>query len=373
MLRSYQRHTVGFPPDRLADRKDGLVTTVARRPAPGARAGRRPCRRPPSGWTPAPAIGRDEVRVRVERLNLDAASFRQLATKHAATVPRCAAEVLEIVAARGKMQNPVTGSGGMLVGVVDEVGPDSPLGLRPGDRVATLVSLSLTPLLITDGLAGWDGRSEQVPAEGHAILFGRSIAARHARRPARRARDGGDGRLRRAGADRPGRRRLRAAARSRSSAVRARAARSSLAAARRAGARATVGIVPVQREADAAAARSAWPTSSPSPTHATRWPWPRPSSRRSGVPADVTVVCVDVPGCEHGADPVDRRRRHGDLLLDGDVVLRGGARRRGARGRRHDADRERLPAGACRPRAGPAAHRARRTRAVRAAAGPRAG
>src|SRR5262249_31991280 len=51
------------------------------------------------------------------------------------------------------------------------------LGLRPGDRVATLVSLTLTPLAITDGLKRWDGRSEQVPAEGHAILFARSIAA----------------------------------------------------------------------------------------------------------------------------------------------------------------------------------------------------
>ena len=47
-----------------------------------------------------------------------------------------------------------------------------------GDRVATLVSLSLTPLTITDGLARWDGRSERVPAEGTAVLFGRSIAAR---------------------------------------------------------------------------------------------------------------------------------------------------------------------------------------------------
>ena len=43
--------------------------------------------------------------------------------------------------------------------------------------MATLVSLTLTPLRITDGLARWDGRSEQVPAEGTAILFARSIAA----------------------------------------------------------------------------------------------------------------------------------------------------------------------------------------------------
>jgi L-erythro-3,5-diaminohexanoate dehydrogenase len=124
-----------------------------------------------------PAIAADEVRVAVRRLNLDAASFRQLATKHGGDGEEVRREVLEIVAARGKMQNPVTGSGGMLVGVVDEVGPESTLGLAVGDRVATLVSLSLTPLRITDGLAGWDGRSEQVPAEGHAILFGRSVAA----------------------------------------------------------------------------------------------------------------------------------------------------------------------------------------------------
>ncbi|HLI38675.1 MAG TPA: hypothetical protein VKV80_15240, partial [Streptosporangiaceae bacterium] len=68
-------------------------------------------------------------------------------------------------------------SGGMLAGVVEEAGPASPLGLKPGDRIATLVSLTLTPLAITDGLARWDGRSEQVPCDGHAILFGRSVAA----------------------------------------------------------------------------------------------------------------------------------------------------------------------------------------------------
>ena len=106
----------------------------------------------------------DEVRVRVERLNLDAASFRQLERKHDGDGEAVRAEVLEIVGTRGKMHNPVTGSGGMLVGTVEEVGPESPLGLAVGDRVATLVSLTLTPLVIEDGLVGWDGRSEQVPA-----------------------------------------------------------------------------------------------------------------------------------------------------------------------------------------------------------------
>ena len=124
-----------------------------------------------------PEIWPDEVRIDVETLNLDAASYRQLAEKHHGDGNAVRAEVLDIVATRGKMQNPVTGSGGMLVGTVAEVGPESPLGLAVGDRVATLVSLSLTPLGITDGLERWDGLSEQVPAQGHAILFGRSIAA----------------------------------------------------------------------------------------------------------------------------------------------------------------------------------------------------
>src|SRR6476661_4549538 len=124
----------------------------------------------------------DEVRIRVKTLNLDAASYRQLERQHTGAggvVDGAAirAEVLDIVAARGKMQNPATGSGGMLVGVVEEVGPASPLGLAVGDRVATLVSLTLTPLVIEDGLREWAGTGEQVPCDGYAVLFGRSIAA----------------------------------------------------------------------------------------------------------------------------------------------------------------------------------------------------
>ena len=100
-----------------------------------------------------PRIAPNEVRIRVERLNLDAASFRQLSEKHGGDGGAVRAEVLEIIGTRGKMHNPVTGSGGMLIGVVDEVGPASPLPVKVGDRVATLVSLTLTPLSISDGLA----------------------------------------------------------------------------------------------------------------------------------------------------------------------------------------------------------------------------
>ena len=110
---------------------------------------------PQAAWRldTSPAIAPDEVRVRVDRLNLDAASYRQLRESSAGDPGKIRAAVLDIITTRGKMQNPVTGSGGMLTGTVEESGPDSPLGLKPGQRIATLVSLTLTPLAITDALA----------------------------------------------------------------------------------------------------------------------------------------------------------------------------------------------------------------------------
>ena len=251
----------------------------------------------------SPTIWPDEVRVRVERLNLDAASFRQLETAHAGDGAAVRAEVLAIVAERGKMQNPVTGSGGMLIGVVDEVGPASTLGLRVGDRVASLVSLSLTPLVITDGLQRWDGCSEQVLAEGSAILFGRSIAAVL---PG----DLPDG-LAMAVFDVCGApaltARVVAAYVERGApptvAVIGGAGKSgsmSLAAARRAGARRTVGIVPVEREAtllqEAGLADAVALADARDPVLLAG-----AVEEKLGGRADITVVCVDVPGCEHGA------------------------------------------------------------------------
>jgi L-erythro-3,5-diaminohexanoate dehydrogenase len=251
-------------------------------------------------------VGSDEVRVRVERLNLDAASFRQLATKHAGDGAAVRAEVLAIIETRGKMHNPVTGSGGMLIGTVDAVGPDSPLGFKVGDRVATLVSLTLTPLAVTDGLAGWDGRSEQVPCEGYAILFGRSIAAvLPDDLPAELALAVLDVCGAPALTDRVVRRYARDADRAGQAptvAVIGGAGKSgclSLAAARRAGAR-TVGVVPTTAERDrlgaAGLADAVVLADARDPVALSA-----AVGGSLGGPADVTVVCVDVPGCEHGA------------------------------------------------------------------------
>ncbi|MCW2813802.1 MAG: L-erythro-3,5-diaminohexanoate dehydrogenase [Nocardioides sp.] len=248
----------------------------------------------------------DEVRIRVERLNLDAASFRQLERTHSTNGvvdgDAVRAAVLDIVATRGKMQNPETGSGGMLVGTVEEVGPESPLGLAVGDRVATLVSLTLTPLVVEDGLAAWDGRGEQVPCDGYAVLFGRSIAAvlpddldpalslsvmDVCGAPALTSRVVGE---------------YVATGRAPTVAVVGGGGKSgslSLVAARDAGAARTIGVVPHQAEADLLV-----PTGLADEVTIADARDPialRDAVEKAGGPADVTVVCVDVPGCEGGA------------------------------------------------------------------------
>ena len=287
---------------------------------------------PQAAWQldPTPAIAPDEVRIRVDRLNLDAASYRHLRESYAADPDKIRSAVREIIATRGKMQNPATGSGGMLTGTVEEAGPDSPLGLKPGQRIATLVSLTLTPLAITDGLAAWDGRSEQVPCEGHAILFARSIAAVLP--------DDLPVPLALAVMDVCGAPALTSRVVKEGSVVviigaAGKSGSLSAAAARRAGAAKVIGIVPTEAEAQllrnltttqdggaesaAGASENRQSRSSRRPTHL-----PRPESPlvdeivvadardpvglgvRVGVaggPADVTVVCVDVAGCEGGA------------------------------------------------------------------------
>jgi L-erythro-3,5-diaminohexanoate dehydrogenase len=253
---------------------------------------------PQAAWRldPSPAIAPDEVRVRVDRLNLDAASYRQLREAYAGDPDKIRAAVLDIITTRGKMQNPVTGSGGMLTGTVEEPGPDSPLGLKPGQRIATLVSLTLTPLAITDGLAHWDGLSEQVPCEGHAILFARSIAAVLP----------GDlpVPLSLAVMDVCGAPALTSRVVSKGAvvAVIGAAGKSgslSAAAARQAGAARVIGIVPTETEADLL---RNLPLADEIVIADARDPVALAAKvEAAGGPADVTVVCVDVPGCEGGA------------------------------------------------------------------------
>lgn len=139
----------------------------------------------PKGTLPQAALRIDntmeiytnEMLIDVKTLNVDSASFTQIEESCNGSVECIKETILKIVNERGKLQNPVTGSGGMLIGTVQEIGPDFPTDLKVGDKIATLVSLSLTPLRI-DEILKVNVDTDQVDIKGKAILFESAIYAK---------------------------------------------------------------------------------------------------------------------------------------------------------------------------------------------------
>lgn len=117
-----------------------------------------------------------EFEVAAERLCLDSTSHRQIRESCDGDPGRMAGRIAEIVAERGKMHNPETDSGGVLVGTVAEVGERFTDPPEPGDRVVTLSSMTLTPLRL-DEIIGLDPDSPQVEVRGAAYVFERGFWA----------------------------------------------------------------------------------------------------------------------------------------------------------------------------------------------------
>ena len=92
----------------------------------------------------------NEIVCDVTSLNIDSASFTQISEACGGDEKKIGEMILGIVAERGKQQNPVTGSGGMFKGVVAHIGEDLKnkpgFDLKEGDKIVSLVSLSMTAL-----------------------------------------------------------------------------------------------------------------------------------------------------------------------------------------------------------------------------------
>ncbi len=142
----------------------------------------------PNGILPQPAwkldnnmdeIYDNEILIDVIRLNIDSASFHQICEEYGRDENKIAERVKALVKERGKHHNPVTGSGGMLIGRVEKIGPklEGKIDLKPGDKIATLVSLSLTPLKV-DKVKKVHLDVDQVEIEGKAILFESGVYAK---------------------------------------------------------------------------------------------------------------------------------------------------------------------------------------------------
>ena len=121
----------------------------------------------------------NEILCDVDTLNIDSASFKQIADAAGGDEGAIAARILETVRERGKQHNAVTGSGGMFIGRVVAIGDELAArdDIAVGDRIASLVSLTLTPLHL-DAVERVDLTTGQVRVRGKAILFASGIYAR---------------------------------------------------------------------------------------------------------------------------------------------------------------------------------------------------
>ena len=119
----------------------------------------------------------NEIICDVISLNIDSASFTQIEEACGGDEQKIGEMIMGIVAERGKQQNPVTGSGGMFIGKVAYIGEDlKDRDLKVGDKIASLVSLSLTPLKIEKILAIHKD-IDRVDSVGQAVLFESGIYA----------------------------------------------------------------------------------------------------------------------------------------------------------------------------------------------------
>lgn len=110
-----------------------------------------------------------EIEIAVDTLALDSTSFRQIIESTGQDPRRAGERILAIVAERGKMHNPVTGSGGVLTGTVRTIGDAYPDPPPVGTRIVGLASLTWTPLRL-DAVDAVDPGSSHVPVTGTAYL-----------------------------------------------------------------------------------------------------------------------------------------------------------------------------------------------------------
>lgn len=116
-----------------------------------------------------------ELIIDVKSLLLDATSMKQIMETSGNDPKRATDKIIEIVAKRGKMHNPTTHSGGVLIGDIREIGsrffdihPPENGGKSAGQTIIPVASLSTLPLHIqrVNVLHG-----NQVVVEGSAVMF----------------------------------------------------------------------------------------------------------------------------------------------------------------------------------------------------------
>lgn len=127
---------------------------------------------PTSAWKldNARDIYPDEMRVSIKRVHLEGTSFKQICTEANYNEEKIKQKIIDITIRRGKLHNPVTDTGGLACGTIEEIGAEyrNEEGFKVGDTVICNASLASVPLYI-ENIKEIDYTFNQVEAEGYAI------------------------------------------------------------------------------------------------------------------------------------------------------------------------------------------------------------
>lgn len=112
-----------------------------------------------------------EMRISIKRIHVEGTSFRQICLEAGNNEDIIREKIIDIVIKRGKLHNPVTDTGGLLYGAVEEIGEryQNPKGLMAGEEVLCNASLATIPIYISR-ISKVDMAYNQLEAEGYAIL-----------------------------------------------------------------------------------------------------------------------------------------------------------------------------------------------------------
>lgn len=111
-----------------------------------------------------------EIRMAVKRIQLERTNFKQICTEANYNEEKIRQKVVDIVIHRGKFHNPITDTGGIAYGVIEQIGiACAERGLSVGDKVIANASLASIPLYI-ESIGEIDYTYNQIEVTGYAIL-----------------------------------------------------------------------------------------------------------------------------------------------------------------------------------------------------------
>ena len=113
----------------------------------------------------------DELKVSIKRIHLEGTGFKQICTESNNDEKKIKQAIIDVVIRRGKLHNPVTDTGGLVMGKVEEIGQeyDNWQGFKVGDMVICNASAASLPMHI-ENITSIDRAYNQVEANGYVIV-----------------------------------------------------------------------------------------------------------------------------------------------------------------------------------------------------------